>query len=133
MLYHTASYSAMKASFLNFLPRGRKSGIVWVMVLCLPKLLLHGMEPGFCFTCLTMESGEWIPCLLCLHLHLLLYLLNCLYLKPWVFLILFLWFSPSSHQRKMSKQMYGAWLPVVLKYSNNSKNIYKITYSINIS
>ena len=65
------------------------------------------------FRCYMMEPcfpGEgWTPAcwwevvnefliLLCLHVQLLLYLLNCLFLKSWVFSLLPFWFSRPTHQ-----------------------------------
>ena len=68
---------------------------------CLPKLLLRAMEP--CFP----GDGWTLPCWwevvnqflvwLCLCTWLLLYLLNCLYLKPQVFSLLPFKFCPPSH------------------------------------
>lgn len=43
----------------------------------------------------------------------LLYLLNCDYLKPWVFtlLLFFFWSSPSSYWQGVSEQLHGVYLP----------------------
>ena len=49
---------------------------------------------------------------LCLRAQLLLYLLNCLYLNPWVFSLLLFWLSPPSHCEGVSKWLCGpsCWL-----------------------
>lgn len=50
--------------------------------------------------------------LLCLPVQLLLYLLNCLYLNPWVF-------SPSSTEGGLSEQLCGACCQVGLNHSTS--------------
>ena len=59
------------------------------------------MEPcfsgdGWTPACWWEVVNEFLA-LLCLHMWLLLYLLNCLYLNPCVFSLLLFWFSPPSH------------------------------------
>ena len=68
---------------------------------CLPKSPLRVMEPCFpgdgCTPACRWEVGNEFLVLLCLHVWLLLYLLNCLYLNPRVFSLLLFRFSPPSH------------------------------------
>ena len=46
--------------------------------------------------------------LFCWSVHLLLYLVNCLYLSPWVLALLPFWFSSPSHLGRVSGQLCGA-------------------------
>lgn len=50
---------------------------------------------GWLNTCLPMGSGKFLD-LLCLCMCLLLSLISCLYLNPWVFSLLPSWFCPPS-------------------------------------
>ena len=59
-------------------------------------------------TCLPWEVLNEFLGLLCLCAWLLLYLLNCLYLNPWVFSLLCFQFSPPSHWGEVSEQLCGA-------------------------
>ena len=82
------------------------------------------MEPCF-------PGDGWIPAcwwgavnefliLPCLSEQLLLYLLNCLYLNPWVFSLSPFRFSPSSHQWGVSERLSCAWLPDGVKPEHSS-------------
>lgn len=58
---------------------------------------------------LPMGSGEWIPCFLCLHVRLLLYLLSYLDLNPGVFSLLSFRFSPPSHGGNAALEQVYFW------------------------
>lgn len=68
-------------------------------------------------TCLPIGSNEWICCLVLLYLHmwLLLYLVNCLYLSPCIFTLLPFEFSPPSYLERVNKQLCGVQLPAGVK------------------
>lgn len=82
---------------------------VWV-----PKSLLHVMEPYFPDNGWTsasqMKAMNEFLVLLHLRAWLLLYLSNCLYLKPWVFSLLLFRFSPPSHPGQVGEWLCGAEL-----------------------
>jgi len=66
----------------------RKGRDVWSYGVCLPKELLHIREPcfpgdGWTSACWWEAVNEFLG-LICLHMYFLLYLLNRLYLNPWV-------------------------------------------------
>jgi len=54
-----------------------------------------------------MGSSDEFLVLLYFHVHLLLYLLNCLYLYSHIFPLLPLQLSPPSHCRRVSKHLCG--------------------------
>ena len=77
--------------------RRRKGETFGVVVFVFPSNL-RVMEPcfpgdGWTPVCRWEAVNEFLV-LLCLRAQLLLSLLNCLYLSPWVFLLLPFWFSP---------------------------------------
>lgn len=86
---------------------GKEVGDIWNDGICLPKEAIHTVSPPF------LEAAELLPAhglvanefllLLCMCIHLLLYIENCLYLNLWVLTLLFFWFSPSSHLRRVSE------------------------------
>lgn len=78
-----------------------------------PESPLHVIQPCF-------PRGGWTPAcpgevvnvLLCLHVQLLLYLLNCLYPNPWLLLFEF---SHPLHRGRMCKGQCGTYLPAGVK------------------
>ena len=104
--YHRTPCSAYKAG-----GRRRKGGTLGVMAFCLPKQLLHAMEPcfprgGWTPACRWEAANEFLA-LLCLCAQLLLYL-NCLYLNLRVFSLLLFWSSPPSHWGGVNERLRGA-------------------------
>lgn len=64
---------------------------------------------------LPAHGNRWVNSMLCLCAWLLLYLLNCLYLNPWMVSILSLWFFPPFHVGGSEQADGLTWLPIGIK------------------
>lgn len=93
----------------------RRKGGTWSDAILLTKKSLAVMSPS-------LSGSDWISVcwweavneflvLFCLHMQLLLCLVNCLYFNLWALMLVPFWFFPPSHLRRVSKWLCGAEMP----------------------
>lgn len=98
--------------------------------------------PRSCSTCWALLLWKWLNASLlwevtngfmvwfCLYTHLLLCLVNCPYLSPWVLTLSPLRFSPPSHPGTVSKWLCGAELPGRAKPQHKQTNSWYLSSNL---